>query len=90
MRDRDDTTWYPTMWLWRQRTPGDWYNVFERMADELDEFPPPPRTIDSIPIGVSPGELIDRITILRIKCRLLTDETARGADCSHERNPDTR
>ncbi len=78
MLDRDDTPWYPTMRLWRQRTPGDWDNVFERMADELDEFPPPRRGIDAIPIGVSPGELIDRVTILRIKCQRLSDGAARG------------
>ena len=33
--DRDDRPWYPTMRLFRQRTPGDWPEVFERVAAEL-------------------------------------------------------
>jgi hypothetical protein len=33
--DRDDSPWYPTMRLFRQRTPGDWPEVFERVAAEL-------------------------------------------------------
>ena len=35
MRDRDDSPWYPTMRLFRQRTPGDWPEVFSRLAREL-------------------------------------------------------
>jgi tetratricopeptide (TPR) repeat protein len=33
--DRDDTPWYPTMRLFRQRRRGDWDEVFRRMADAL-------------------------------------------------------
>lgn len=33
--DRDDSPWYPTMRLFRQRTAGDWPEVFERVAREL-------------------------------------------------------
>ncbi len=32
---RADSPWYPTMKLFRQRTPGDWSEVFERVAAEL-------------------------------------------------------
>jgi tetratricopeptide (TPR) repeat protein len=32
---RDDSPWYPTMRLFRQRNPGDWPEVFERVAAEL-------------------------------------------------------
>jgi tetratricopeptide (TPR) repeat protein len=32
---RDDTNWYPTARLFRQRTPGDWPEVFARIASEL-------------------------------------------------------
>jgi tetratricopeptide (TPR) repeat protein len=78
LRDRDDTPWYPTMRLFRQRAPGDWNELFGRMADELYEFPPPRRMLDAFPIGVSPGELIDRITILGIKSRRFTAGAARG------------
>jgi tetratricopeptide (TPR) repeat protein len=35
--DRDDSPWYPTMRLFRQRQPGDWAEVFERIASELEE-----------------------------------------------------
>jgi len=32
---RDDSPWYPTLRLVRQRTPGDWAGVVERVAAEL-------------------------------------------------------
>jgi hypothetical protein len=32
---RDDSPWYPTMRLFRQKQPGDWQEVFQRMAAEL-------------------------------------------------------
>jgi hypothetical protein len=32
---RDDSPWYPTMRLFRQKRWGDWDEVFERMAAEL-------------------------------------------------------
>jgi len=37
MRDREDSPWYPTMRLFRQRTAGDWRGVFERLAAALAE-----------------------------------------------------
>src|SRR4029077_20884173 len=33
--DRPDSPWYPTMRLFRQKTRGDWDEVFERIASEL-------------------------------------------------------
>jgi tetratricopeptide (TPR) repeat protein len=36
--DRDDSPWYPTMRLFRQRTPGDWTNVFNRIAAALESL----------------------------------------------------
>jgi len=33
--DRPDSPWYPTMRLFRQRRPGDWGEVFERITAEL-------------------------------------------------------
>jgi ADP-heptose:LPS heptosyltransferase len=33
--DRTDSPWYPTMRLFRQRTPGNWADVFNRIATEL-------------------------------------------------------
>ena len=35
MADREDSPWYPTMRLFRQKTLGDWDDVFRRMAEAL-------------------------------------------------------
>jgi tetratricopeptide (TPR) repeat protein len=45
--DREDCPWYPTMRLFRQRRPGAWRDVFERMAaaiggDALHDLSPVP------------------------------------------------
>jgi tetratricopeptide (TPR) repeat protein len=37
--DRTDTPWYPSMRLWRQQSAGDWLQVFERIAQELEIQP---------------------------------------------------
>jgi Flp pilus assembly protein TadD len=40
MRDREDTPWYPSMKLYRQKAAGDWNEVFARIgADLRREFP---------------------------------------------------
>ena len=36
--EREDSPWYPTMRLFRQKELGCWENVFERMADELKQI----------------------------------------------------
>lgn len=36
--DRDDSPWYPTARLFRQRTPGDWSEIVERVAIALRQF----------------------------------------------------
>lgn len=43
--DADDTPWYPGMRLFRQRRPGDWGSVIERVCEAFDELVkrPPPR-----------------------------------------------
>jgi hypothetical protein len=33
---REDSPWYPTLRLFRQRQPGDWAEVFQRIALELN------------------------------------------------------
>ena len=35
MLDRDDSPWYPTMRLFRQSRPRDWYDVFDRIGRAL-------------------------------------------------------
>lgn len=38
LRDREDSPWYPTMRLFRQRSAGDWDGVFARISEELRGF----------------------------------------------------
>jgi hypothetical protein len=38
LRRREDTVWYPSMRLFRQRSLGDWDAVFARMAGELSRL----------------------------------------------------
>jgi len=38
MRDRDDSPWYPTMRLFRQRRAGDWAQVVGQVAVELGDY----------------------------------------------------
>jgi ADP-heptose:LPS heptosyltransferase len=35
LREREDSPWYPTLRLFRQKKLGDWREVFERMTAEL-------------------------------------------------------
>ena len=35
MQHRNDTPWYPSMKLYRQSTPGEWGQVFDRVASDL-------------------------------------------------------
>ena len=41
MTDRDDSPWYPTMRLYRQREFGDWPEVMGRILADLSGFKPP-------------------------------------------------
>jgi tetratricopeptide (TPR) repeat protein len=38
LRNRDDTAWYPSLKLFRQSFPGDWYDPIERVAAELSKL----------------------------------------------------
>ena len=71
---RADSPWYPTMRLFRQSRRGVWRDVFEAMASEVATLAArraAPRTV-STPCSL--GELIDKITILRIKAERISDE----------------
>lgn len=70
MIDREDSPWYPSARLFRQASDGDWRGVFERMARELSVGSGHSMELQ---IAVSPGELIDRITILEIKRARIPD-----------------
>lgn len=86
MLDRADSSWYPTMRLFRQKSPGDWEGVFGEMAQALRQttdsgiraIPRP-----SILAPLSAGALFDRISILRIKARRVS-EPSRLSHVRHE------
>ena len=72
--ERADSPWYPTMRLFRQARRGAWGDVFEAMAREATALAArraAPRTI-STPCSL--GELIDKITILRIKAERIREK----------------
>jgi tetratricopeptide (TPR) repeat protein len=84
--DRTDSPWYPTMRLFRQARAGDWDSVAAAMADALAELAKdvsvaeaePPAAAPRVPaaeiaVPISPGELIDKITILQIKQERIAD-----------------
>jgi tetratricopeptide (TPR) repeat protein len=77
---RSDSPWYPTMRLFRQETSGDWAVVFSNVAHDLANLihsgllEPLKAHIPRVPI--SWGELIDKITILEIKCARIVNEAA--------------
>jgi hypothetical protein len=52
MMDREDSAWYPTACLFRQRRPGDWDEVFERVAAELAEAVARKKAPPTDPTGV--------------------------------------
>ena len=71
--DREETPWYPTMRLFRQTEPGNWSEVFERMTRELKQQLAAGAPVAAINVEVSPGELIDKITILEIKAERVVE-----------------
>jgi tetratricopeptide (TPR) repeat protein len=77
LREREDTPWYPGMRLFRQRTLGAWDEVFQRMAGELRQRCAVPRE-GKVRIDVSPGELLDKLTILEIKAERIVDAGGRA------------
>jgi tetratricopeptide (TPR) repeat protein len=78
LRDCDDTPWYPSMRIFRQKQVGDWRTVFEGMAEELRPLVAARHRSARITVEVVPGELLDRLTILEIKSERLTDATKRA------------
>lgn len=83
-QDRDDSPWYPTMRLFRQQDMGNWRELFERIAAALAERTGTelvPRVsheekteeASSLNVEISPGELLDKISILQIKAERIDD-----------------
>ena len=73
--------------LFRQSARGDWTTVFRDVADALESAAATGRCLalpagkadvsHSYPIRISPGEFIDRVTILEIKAQLIPDPVGR-------------
>lgn len=70
---REDSPWYQTMRLFRQRERGDWGEVFRRMARELKPLMASRGHGKPLSVEIGPGELIDKITILEIKSERIHD-----------------
>lgn len=54
MLDRDDTPWYPNMRLFRQKTKGDWQELFNRVMHELQQHVADHESPQQIMISVIP------------------------------------
>ncbi len=70
---RADTPWYPGLRLFRQRTLGDWDELFGRVAGDLAAVAGRRAGGTTVPVDISPGELLDKITILELKAARLSD-----------------
>jgi tetratricopeptide (TPR) repeat protein len=70
---RDDSPWYPGLRLFRQARLGDWAPVFARLADELRRLSGAAGRSGRVLAELSPGELIDKLTILGIKAERIAD-----------------
>jgi tetratricopeptide (TPR) repeat protein len=75
LTERADSPWYPTMRLFRQTRRGVWSDVFEAMASELAQLAGLRGAPPLISTPCSLGELIDKITILRIKAKRIDEPT---------------
>ena len=83
LTERADSPWYPTMRLFRQTRRGVWSDVFEAMASELAQLAERRGAPRLVSTPCSLGELIDKITILRIKAERI-DEPTKLANVHHE------
>ena len=92
----DNTFWYPSLRLLRQKERCNWNEVIERVAEALQEHfggistpteptttPQPaikPKPIQDILAPISLGKLIDKITILQIKTQHLQGTVLENAN----------
>jgi tetratricopeptide (TPR) repeat protein len=73
LREREETPWYPSMRLFRQKTIGDWSELFARMASELRQVVESRGRGGLVRVEMAAGEVLDRLTILRIKSQRIKD-----------------
>jgi len=74
MLNRSDCPWYPTMRLFRQTEVKKWDDVVEQLTEALLPLVINTMQKSSIVAEVQIGELIDKITILRIKNERIKNE----------------
>jgi tetratricopeptide (TPR) repeat protein len=73
MTERADSPWYPTMRLFRQTRRGVWADVLEAMAGEVASLVQRRAAPRLVSTPCSLGELIDKITILRVKAERIRE-----------------
>jgi tetratricopeptide (TPR) repeat protein len=78
MTGRDDSPWYPTMRLFRQPRRRAWPEVFDAMASALAATLAERRPKQALLAPCSVGDLVDRVTILRIKRERMSGEGKRA------------
>jgi hypothetical protein len=74
LTERADSPWYPTMRLFRQAQRGAWGDVFQAIALELAALAAVRAAPRMFSTPCSLGELIDKITILRIKAERIHEQ----------------
>jgi len=79
--EREDSPWYPTMRLFRQKRWGDWVEVFRRIARAVEARRAHAALRQRLTVEISVGELFDKIAILEIKRARLTDAEQRRHVC---------
>ena len=67
----EDTVWYPSITLKRQKRQGDWHGLIAEIAAGLQS-----RSQPLAPVSI--GELIDKLTILEIKLEKIVDAVKRA------------
>ena len=81
----DDSYWYPSVRLFRQKSWGDWDGVFLQMVEALqpllatsggEAIPSSGKPAPTPQVAISWGECIDKLTILEIKARNVTSPEA--------------
>jgi hypothetical protein len=73
---RDDTAWYPTARLFRQRKPGDWEELLTRVANTARQRIESASAMPMTPVSV--GELLDKLVILQIKAERIENPQQRA------------
>jgi tetratricopeptide (TPR) repeat protein len=77
--EREDSPWYPTLRLFRQRRWGDWDEVFRRMAAAVPAQQALRAPARSLLVELPPGDVIDRMLMLELESAATAASEARQA-----------